>query len=60
MSRHVVPAIVFVTLTIMFGSSFLAQRYGGKPRPMASEQTQLAGRRDVSGAAATNASRPNH
>lgn len=26
MSRHVVPAIVLVTLTIMFGSSFWAQR----------------------------------
>ncbi len=59
MSRHVVPAIVFVTLTIMFGSSFLAQRYGAKPRPNASEATQLAGRSDVSGTTAANASRSN-
>ena len=47
MSRHVVPAIVFVTLTIMFGSSYLAQRHGAKLQRQATERMQLAGRTDV-------------
>ena len=42
MSRHVVPAIVFVTLTIMFGSSLLAQRRGAQLRQPASSETELA------------------
>ena len=49
MSRHVVPAIVFVTLTIMFGSSYLAQRHGAKLQQKASKETQLARLRSVSG-----------
>lgn len=46
MSRHVVPAIVFVTLTIMFGSSFLAHLRDAKPRRHPAAATQLARRND--------------
>lgn len=44
MSRSVVPAIVFVTLTIMFGSSLLAQRHATGARTGARESRQLATR----------------
>ena len=40
MSRHVVPIIVLVTLTIMFGSSFLAQRRGAQLRQNANAPMQ--------------------
>ncbi len=43
MSRSVVPAIVLVTLTIMFGSSLLAQRHAAD-RTGARESRQLAPR----------------
>ena len=42
MSRNVVPSIVFVTLTIMFGSSFLVQRHDFGLRTGAGEKSQLA------------------
>jgi hypothetical protein len=41
MSRHVVPAIVFVTLTIMFGSSFLVRRHDAQPRRETSQRVRL-------------------
>jgi hypothetical protein len=41
MSRHVVPAIVFVTLTIMFGSSFLVHRHNAQVQRNASERAPL-------------------
>jgi len=47
MSRHVVPAIVFVTLTIMFGSSYLTQKYAPKPQRYTAKSMQLAGLKDV-------------
>lgn len=57
MSRHVVPAIVFVTLTILFGSSFLAQRHGAPLRQKASPETELA-RRSTASARAPQADPP--
>jgi hypothetical protein len=44
MSRSVVPAIVLVTLTIMFGSSLLAQRHAAGARTGVRESRQLATR----------------
>ena len=58
MSQCVVPAIVLVTLTIMFGSSFLARRHEAELRRTASSVTQLAGRGDLP-ATTKNVPRPN-
>ncbi len=47
MSRHVVPAIVFVTLTIMFGSSYLAHLRDTTLRRNPLPGTQIARHTDV-------------
>ena len=48
MSRHVVPAIVVVTLAIMFGSTFLAQVRAAQLRHRGSADTQVARQGHVS------------
>jgi hypothetical protein len=60
MSRHAVPAIVFVTLSIMFGSSLLTQRRVAALRQNTSENIQFSRRSDASVPAQPKATGTSH